>query len=102
MNTTRKPPYIRDLTPEEDAAITKAALSDPDNPPATAEQLANAKPIDPESPIGKIVFRGRPKLANPKKAISLRVDADVLEYFKADGKGWQTRMNEALRKAVLG
>jgi uncharacterized protein (DUF4415 family) len=47
-----------------------------------------------------LVKRGRRPLDNPKQAISLRVDADVLDRFKADGPGWQGRMNEALRKAV--
>jgi uncharacterized protein (DUF4415 family) len=35
-----------------------------------------------------------------KVAISLRMDADVLEHFKAGGKGWQTRINEVLRAYV--
>ena len=33
----------------------------------------------------------------PKKAISVRLDADVLEFFKSQGKGYQTRMNAVLR-----
>jgi len=49
---------------------------------------------------GVLVKRGRRPLDNPKKAISLRVDADVLDKFKAGGPGWQGRMNEALRKAA--
>ena len=49
---------------------------------------------------GVLVKRGRPLADAPKKAISLRLDADVLEKFKADGPGWQGRMNEALRKAA--
>ena len=49
---------------------------------------------------GVLVKRGRRPLENPKKAISLRVDADVLDRFKAVGPGWQGRMNDALRKAV--
>ena len=43
---------------------------------------------------------GRPKLANPKRRITLRLDGDVLESFRATGPGWQSRMNEALRKAA--
>jgi len=43
---------------------------------------------------------GRPKLERPKLAINLRVDADVVEAFRAGGAGWQTRMNEVLRKAA--
>ncbi|MGV3491219.1 MAG: BrnA antitoxin family protein [Devosia sp.] len=49
---------------------------------------------------GVLVKRGRRPAENPKQAISLRVDADVLDKFKADGPGWQSRMNEALRKAA--
>ena len=37
-----------------------------------------------------------------KKKISLRVDADVLAHYKATGPGWQTRLNEALRKSAFG
>src|SRR5471030_1606266 len=45
--------------------------------------------------------RGRPKSETTKEAISLRVDADVLDAFKSTGEGWQTRMNGALRAAIL-
>lgn len=41
--------------------------------------------------------RGRPKLERPKQALTVRYDADVVEAFKATGRGWQTRMNDALR-----
>ena len=46
------------------------------------------------------VQRGRPKLARTKVSTTLRLDPDVVERFKADGPGWQGRMNAALRKAV--
>jgi uncharacterized protein (DUF4415 family) len=46
----------------------------------------------------KMVCRGRPKSASPKEAINLRLDPDVLEYFRKTGPGWQSRINEALRK----
>lgn len=48
----------------------------------------------------RLVRRGRPRLAHPKRAVSLRLDAEVVEWFRASGDGWQTRMNEALRKAA--
>ncbi|CAN7259725.1 BrnA antitoxin family protein [Caballeronia sp. LjRoot29] len=41
--------------------------------------------------------RGRPKLENPKLPIKLRIDPDVVDAYKAQGDGWQTRMNAALR-----
>lgn len=43
---------------------------------------------------------GRPKSDNPKKAISIRLSPEVVEYFKSTGKGWQTRMDEALQEYV--
>ena len=48
----------------------------------------------------KLVRRGRPRAANPKKPVSLRLDADVIDWFKRKGEGWQTRINEELRKAA--
>lgn len=72
------------MTDEEDAAITRDAMADPDNPPAA----------------DLIRRRGRPPLENAKQPVKLRLDPDVIERFKAGGPGWQSRMNEALRRAV--
>jgi uncharacterized protein (DUF4415 family) len=70
---------------------------DPDDAPElTAEWFEKADLYDGE----KLIRRGRRPSDAPKQAISLRVDADVLDKFKADGPGWQSRMNEALRKAA--
>ena len=41
---------------------------------------------------------GRPRSANPKKLISLRLPVDVIERWKATGPGWQTRIAERLSK----
>ena len=43
---------------------------------------------------------GRPKKAAPKEAVNIRLDPDVLAHFRATGPGWQSRINEALRKAA--
>jgi uncharacterized protein (DUF4415 family) len=76
---------------------TKNSWVDPDDAPElTREWFAEADQYE----NGKLVKRGRPPADRPKKAISLRVDGDVLDRFKADGPGWQGRMNEILRKAV--
>jgi uncharacterized protein (DUF4415 family) len=48
-------------------------------------------------------MRGRPvgsTAAQTKVAISVRLDADVLAYFKAEGRGWQSRMNDALKSLI--
>ena len=47
-----------------------------------------------------VVRRGRPRLANPKLQVTLRLDRDVVEAFKAGGAGWQSRMNDALKAAA--
>ena len=51
---------------------------------------------DPAHIVRGIVRRGlKPRPA--KESISLRVDAEVLGWFRAQGPGWQTRMNAVLR-----
>ncbi len=49
---------------------------------------------------GERVRRERPKAASAKEAVNLPLDADVLQYFRQSGPGWQSRINEALRKAA--
>ncbi|MGP1613932.1 MAG: BrnA antitoxin family protein [Pollutimonas bauzanensis] len=73
----------------EDAAITAAARNDPDNPPFTDAELAALRPR-----------RGRPPKANPKVQISIRYSAEVIDFFKSTGAGWQARMNAVLEDYV--
>ena len=47
---------------------------------------------------GKLIRRGRPPLRSPKKQVTVRLDADVLDGLRATGAGWQTRVNTALRE----
>ncbi|PSJ57690.1 BrnA antitoxin family protein [Kumtagia ephedrae] len=77
---------LESMTDEENAAITAAALADPD-----------AQPVDELFARNK---GGRPRKDVVKKQIALRLDPEVIERFKADGPGWQSRMSEILRKAV--
>lgn len=79
-------------TPEEDAAITAAAVSDPDAVPFTDAEWEAAKPL---------ARMGRPRSTTPlKQPTTIRFDADVLAALKATGKGWQTRVNDAMREWV--
>jgi uncharacterized protein (DUF4415 family) len=59
---------------------------------AAAEAMFKPKPPDrvPEGPV----------LPGVKELVSLRIDHAVLEYFRADGPGWQDRINDALKKLV--
>jgi uncharacterized protein (DUF4415 family) len=79
-------------TPEEDAIITAAAMSDPDALPFTDEEWETVKPL---------VRIGRPPSARPLKVpTTIRFDPDVLAALKASGKGWQTRVNDAMRELI--
>lgn len=70
-----------------DAHVVKAEEYE-ELPELTDDMLARAK-------INK---GGRPVSPNPRKLISLRLPADVIEQWKATGPGWQTRMAERLSK----
>ena len=74
---------------------------DPENPEWTKQEMAKAVPFGEALPgLAASARRGRPPADNPKKLVSLRLDPDVIDSFKADGPGWQSRMNDALRKAA--
>jgi len=75
-------------TPEEDAEITVAALSDPDAQPVTDEAWEQIKPR---------LRMGRPPAAITKKSVTIRLSRNVLEQFQAGGHGWQTRIDAALK-----
>ncbi|WP_313602195.1 BrnA antitoxin family protein [Rhizobium sp.] len=77
-----------------------------DSPPLTKEELASMRPFREVFPEiadkmeKAIAARGRPKVEAPKVAVTLRLDPDVLDRFKASGKDWRSRMAEELRKAA--
>ncbi|KAF1689093.1 BrnA antitoxin family protein [Pseudoxanthomonas koreensis] len=48
----------------------------------------------------RLVRRGRPRLANARQLLSLRLPPQVIARWKATGPGWQTRMAQALEKAA--
>ena len=69
---------------------TSAKVDDPDNPAWTEDMLG--------APVLK---RGRGPQATPTKVLtSVRLDADILEFFKSQGAGYQSRINAALRMEV--
>lgn len=77
-------------------------IFDDDNPEWTEADFARALRGDDIPPEIRAAFpktRGRPA-GSAKQLVSLRIDRDVLDSFRASGPGWQSRINEALRKAV--
>ncbi|KKW89486.1 BrnA antitoxin family protein [Sphingobium chungbukense] len=72
-----------------------------DNPELTAEDIAKAKPFAEAFPDLAATIRRRGVQKTPTKvSTTVRLDQDVLARLKADGPGWQTRLNDTLRKAL--
>lgn len=70
---------------------------DPDDAPELTEDFFRRADVYEGE---KLVRRGRPRSANPKQPLSVRLDTDVVAYFRRSGRGWQSRINAALRKAA--
>jgi uncharacterized protein (DUF4415 family) len=77
---------------------------DEENPEWTAEDFARARPASEVLPpavfAGLKRGPGRPRAEAPKRQVTVRLDADLLDHLRAQGPGWQSRMNETLRKAA--
>jgi uncharacterized protein (DUF4415 family) len=95
-------------TEAEDAEINAGIAADPDTSEWTAEDFANAGSayeVLPELFGAEIADemlspkpKGRPRTETPKVFTGIRLDVEVLDSFRATGKGWQTRMNDALKE----
>jgi uncharacterized protein (DUF4415 family) len=92
----------------EDALINAGIAADPDTFELTDEDFAKMRPAKevlyellPKETADAMLQQpkkpGRPKGSGTKKSITVRLDTDVLATFKKTGKGWQTRMNDALK-----
>lgn len=47
-----------------------------------------------------VIRPGRPKAETTKQPVTIRLDAPIVDYFKSTGKGWQTRLNDALNQWI--
>jgi uncharacterized protein (DUF4415 family) len=82
-------------------SITESKWIDPDEIPhldrdwfERAEIRDGGRLIRAARPVG------RPRKAAPKRAVSIRLDPDVVAHFQKEGPGWQSRINAALRKVA--
>jgi len=111
-------------TPEEEAMIQAGIDADPDARELDDDWFARARParevlppalyaaltdksrpptitlVSDEEGRARQKRMGRPPLDNPKRSITLRLSPEVIDAFRASGRGWQTRINEVLREAV--
>ena len=80
------------LSPERIKEIMNFPITyDKDCPRLSPEQIARMKPAHPEYW----------KVEPVKISLSIKIDADVLAWFKSKGKGYQTRINKALRDVMM-
>jgi uncharacterized protein (DUF4415 family) len=80
----------------ENSAVMASSWVDPDDAPELTDEWFDRAEIR----IGeRVIRRGRPA-GETKTQVSLRIDNDVVAAFRAQGPGWQSRMNAALRKAA--
>ena len=92
---------------EETTSINAGIAADANARELDREWHKDAKPaseaFEPETYAALVDMkspRGRPKTGETKVFTAIRLDADLLEAFKATGKGWQTRVNAALRQFI--
>lgn len=84
------------LHSEEDEARIRAGIAaDPDTHECSDEEMAELRPLAEFKRAS-----GRPKAEVTKERVTIRLSPEVTAYFRATGKGWQTRLDEALREYV--
>ncbi len=84
---------------------TAPIWTDPDEAPELTDDFFERAALKDGDRIlrpaqGTLTKRGRPKLENPKRQVTLRLDSDLIDRLRESGPGWQSRINEILRKAV--
>jgi len=78
----------------------KPEMADTENPEWTDAMFREAVTLEnSDLPVDfkRTARRGRPKAKAPKQAISIRLSPDVVAAFRSMGRGWQGRIDEALK-----
>lgn len=66
----------------------------------TSEDFKQMRPASDFPELAHLTKRGRPKKQNPKKSTTIRLNPEVIDFFKSKGKGWQTEINDVLQEYV--
>lgn len=93
---------------DADDKAESAVLDGEDAPRLTTDTLAGARPaaevlreIFPADVAGVFLRKpGRPKNEVCKEKITIRLSPEVVRHFRSQGKGWQSRIDDVLRKAI--
>jgi uncharacterized protein (DUF4415 family) len=104
MSLRKFDPAEREEIERRLAEDPEPGLDDPDNPEWTEADFARARPAqavfsEAEWKAFPRTSRG-PQQSPRKRPVSLRLDPEVVEHFKAGGRGWQSRINAALLDAI--
>ena len=87
------------MTARKDTQADMDTVSD--NPELTAEQIGAARPFMETFPeLARTARKRGPEKKPSKVSQTLRLDREVLEAWRSSGPGWQSRINDALRKAM--
>lgn len=89
----------------ENAKDTEKPWIDPDDAPQWGDEVFERAEIRDggrvlKAATGTLTKRGRPKLDTPKRQVTLRLDQAVVDKLREGGPGWQSRINDILKKAV--
>ena len=99
----RVPGTLEGILPGESLDDFEKRVGD-DIPEATDADFARARPIDDYPELKAALERARgqrgPQKSPTKERVALRLDRDVVDHFRHDGPGWQTRINDALAEIV--
>jgi len=84
---------------------TTSQWIDPDDAPEWTEEVFERAEIRRAGEVvrpasGTLTKRGRPKLETPKVQVTLRLDQAIVDAYRSGGKGWQSRLNDDLKKAI--
>jgi len=72
-----------------------------ENPEWSESDFRSAKPtkdVVPAAMMARLSKRGRPRVEHPKILVTLRLDPEIVQKFRATGSKWRTRMNDALAR----
>ncbi|GLQ11544.1 hypothetical protein GCM10007913_34760 [Devosia yakushimensis] len=90
-------PKSNNRLPDDDSFY---GVPDEDTPELTEEAMRRSIPAKQFFAERGLPMPGRPKSEAPKVSVSLRLDPEVVDGFKAGGPGWQTRMNAVLAQSL--
>lgn len=101
--TTSKPLFSPEQVKAAIAAAPDHAVYDPENPPTVPgdwdKTIVSHSREELREKLAERRGRG-PNKQPTKEQVAIRLSPEVLNYFRAGGQGWQTRMDEALREYV--